>query len=249
MSPVVPAWRALAGSTALLLALAACDSTPPSYERQRERMLDEIDAMLRASAEETGRAQLSARVRQAMQQVPRHRFVPDEEQSLAYANRPLPIGEGQTISQPFIVALMTELLDTEPTDRVLEIGTGSGYQAAVLAQCVQQVYSIEIVRPLGERASARLTELGYRNVAVRIGDGYNGWPEAAPFDRIVVTAAPDHVPQPLIDQLKAGGRMVVPVGSREQNLLVIRKDLQGRVVQESNVAVRFVPLTREGRAP
>lgn len=201
--------------------------------------------MMRASADDTGRERLSPRVRQAMQRVPRHRFVPDAQQGVAYANRPLPIGEGQTISQPFIVALMTELLDTEPSDRVLEVGTGSGYQAAVLAECVAQVYSIEIVRPLGERASARLAELGYRNVEVRIGDGYNGWPEAAPFDRIIVTAAPDHVPQPLIDQLKPGGRMVVPVGSLQQNLLVIRKDLQGRVVRESSIAVRFVPMTRE----
>ena len=131
----------------------------------------------------------------------------------AYRDRPLPIGLGQTISQPFIVALMTELLDPAPNARVLEVGTGSGYQAAVLAECVAKVYTIEIVRPLGEQARALLAELGYRNVEVRIGDGYKGWPEAAPFDAIIVTAAPDHVPQPLVDQLAPGGRMVIPVGS------------------------------------
>jgi protein-L-isoaspartate(D-aspartate) O-methyltransferase len=229
----------------VLLSLAACSWAQTPFARERERMLQEIDAMMLASADETGRAQLSPRVRQAMQRVPRHRFVSDAQQGVAYANRPLPIGEGQTISQPFIVALMTELLDSEPSDRVLEVGTGSGYQAAVLAECVARVYSIEIVRPLGESASARLAELGYRNVEVRIGDGYNGWPEAAPFDRIVVTAAPDHVPQPLIDQLKPGGRMVVPVGSHEQDLLVISKDSKGRIAAESKIGVRFVPLTRQ----
>ena len=161
----------------------------------------------------------------------------------------MPIGEGQTISQPFIVALMTELLDSGPADRVLEVGTGSGYQAAVLAECVAQVFTVEIVRSLGERATALLSELGYRNVQVRVGDGYLGWPEAAPFDRIVVTAAPDHVPHPLIEQLKPGGRMVLPVGpDQDQELLVISKQSDGRTVTENKLPVRFVPLTRERKA-
>lgn len=246
-SPAAPARRRFALSFALA-SLAASSLAQAPLARERERMLQEIDVIMRASAKETGRAKLSARVRRAMQEVPRHRFVSDAQQALAYADRPLPIGEGQTISQPFIVALMTELLDTEPSDHVLEVGTGSGYQAAVLSQCVERVYSIEIVRSLGERAAARLAELGYRNIEVRIGDGYAGWPEAAPFDRILVTAAPDHVPQPLIDQLKPGGRMVVPVGlpQQAQYLLVITKGSTGRTTTETKIPVRFVPMTREG---
>jgi protein-L-isoaspartate(D-aspartate) O-methyltransferase len=166
--------------------------------------------------------------------------------ALAYSNRPLAIGHGQTISQPFIVALMTQLIDPKPTDRVLEIGTGSGYQAAVLANLVARVYTIEIVRPLGERAAELLRELGHANVEVRIGDGYLGWPEAAPFDAIVVTAAPDRMPQPLIDQLAPGGRLIAPVGPQGgiQNLLLMRKDSDGRTVTRNVLPVRFVPLTR-----
>jgi protein-L-isoaspartate(D-aspartate) O-methyltransferase len=236
-------------TTIVLLPFAARAPGQVPFARQRERMLDVIDAMMRATGEQTGRTQLSARVRDAMARVPRHRFVPSAQQEFAYADRPLPIGEGQTISQPFIVALMTELLDTAPTDRVLEVGTGSGYQAAVLAECVAQVFTVEIVRSLGERATALLSELGYRNVQVRVGDGYLGWPEAAPFDRIVVTAAPDHVPHPLIDQLKPGGRMVLPVGpDQDQELLVISKQSDGRTVTENKLPVRFVPLTRERKA-
>jgi protein-L-isoaspartate(D-aspartate) O-methyltransferase len=201
-------------------------------------------------AAQTGRTHLSPRVRQAMAAVARHRFVPEALRLSAYANRSLPIGEGQTISQPFIVALMTELLDTEPGDRVLEVGTGSGYQTAVLAECVGRVFTIEIVPVLGEHAAATLSELGYRNVEARIGDGYQGWPQAAPFDRIIVTAAPDHVPQPLIDQLRPGGRMVIPVGppGQEQELLLITKQLDGGTVTQAKVPVRFVPLVR-GREP
>jgi protein-L-isoaspartate(D-aspartate) O-methyltransferase len=166
--------------------------------------------------------------------------------AFAYSNRPLAIGHGQTISQPFIVALMTQLIDPKPTDRVLEIGTGSGYQAAVLAKLVARVYTIEIVRPLGERAAELLRELGYANVNVRIGDGYLGWPEAAPFDVIVVTAAPDRMPQPLIDQLAPGGRLIAPIGPQggTQNLLLMRKDLDGSTVTRNVLPVRFVPLTR-----
>ena len=213
----------------------------------RERLVRVIDGQMRATAGETGRAELSAPVRRALLRVPRHRFVPSSLAAAAYDDRPLPIGHGQTISQPFIVALMTELAAVTPNARVLEVGTGSGYQAAILAECVARVYSIEIVAPLGEQARALLAELGYRNVDVRIGDGYRGWPEAAPFDAIVVTAAPDHVPQPLVDQLQPGGRMVIPVGQRHgiQDLLVITRDADGRAVKRRTLAVRFVPLTRE----
>jgi len=213
----------------------------------RKRMLAEIDLDLRATAGTTGRSALSPRVAAAIGKVPRERFVPAQYADRAYENRPLPIGHDQTISQPFIVALMTELVDTKPTDRVLEIGTGSGYQAAVLAELVARVYTIEIVRPLGQRAAEVLKALGYGNVEVRIGDGYLGWPEAAPFDAIVVTAAPEHIPQPLIDQLAPGGRLIAPVGSRFgiQQLQLLRKDAQGRTVTRSVLEVRFVPLTRE----
>lgn len=213
----------------------------------RERLVRIIDLRMRETAGETGRAELSAPVRDALLRVPRHRFVPSSLLAAAYEDRPLPIGHGQTISQPFIVALMTELAGVGPQSRVLEVGTGSGYQAAILAECVARVYSIEIVAPLGAQARALLAQLGYRNVDVRIGDGYRGWPEAAPFDAILVTAAPEHVPQPLIDQLKPGGRMVIPVGQRHgvQDLLVITRDADGRAVQRRTLAVRFVPLTRE----
>jgi len=183
----------------------------------------------------------------AMGKVPRHRFVPVLQDIFAYDNRPLPIGEGQTISQPYIVALMTDLLDPKPTDTVLEVGTGSGYQAAVLAELVAKVYTIEIVEALGLRARQVLGELGYRNVEVRVGDGYGGWPAAAPFDAIIVTAAPAAVPQPLIDQLKPGGRMVIPVGasSDAQHLLLVEKQSDGRTTTRRALPVRFVPLTRD----
>jgi protein-L-isoaspartate(D-aspartate) O-methyltransferase len=222
-------------------------SAEDPYVGQRERLVDEIVLEMRATARDTGRDKLSDSVLRAMRTVPRHRFVPQGLAGDAYRNHPLPIGLGQTISQPFIVALMTELLDPRPDMRVLEIGTGSGYQAAVLAECVAKVYTIEIVAPLGERAREALKELGYKNVEVRIGDGYKGWPEAAPFDAIMVTAAPDHIPQPLVDQLAPKGRMVIPVGSRygNQELLIITKDADGRAVTRRTIAVRFVPLTRE----
>lgn len=216
------------------------------FAAARQRLLAEIERDMRATAGSTGRAALSPRVAQAIAKVPRERFVPPELADRAYENRPLPIGHEQTISQPFIVALMTELVDPAPTDRVLEIGTGSGYQAAVLAELVVRVFTIEIVRPLGERAAEVLRALGYRNVETRIGDGYLGWPEAAPFDAIVVTAAPEQMPQPLIDQLAPGGRLIAPIGSRFgiQQLQLLRKDAQGRIVTRSVLEVRFVPLTR-----
>lgn len=183
----------------------------------------------------------------ALRKVPRHEFVPDGEKRYAYSDSPLPIGEGQTISQPYIVALMTELTRPDSSDRVLEVGTGSGYQAAVLAEIVEHVYTIEIEPTLAERAAEVLRGLGYSNVTVRTGDGYVGWEEHAPFDIIVVTAAPDHIPQPLLDQLKPGGRMVAPVGpvSSTQELRVFEKDAEGKVVARNVAAVRFVPLRRQ----
>jgi len=194
-----------------------------------------------------GRDVVDERVLAAMERVPRELFVPDRLQPRAYEDAALPIGEGQTISQPYIVALMTDLLDPKSADTVLEVGTGSGYQAAVLAELVAKVYTIEIVEPLGRRARQVLGELGYRNVEVRVGDGYGGWPAAAPFDAIIVTAAPAAVPQPLIDQLKPGGRMVIPVGgsSEVQQLLVVEKDPDGRTTTRRTLPVRFVPLTRD----
>lgn len=186
----------------------------------------------------------STSVLDAVRTVPRHRFVPDKYAYQAYADCPLPIGEGQTISQPYIVALMTDLLGCGPEDTVLEIGTGSGYQAAVLAELVAHVYSIEIVEVLAERADSTLKELGYKNISVKAGDGYRGWPEHAPFDAVIVTAAPDHIPQPLIDQLKEGGRLVIPVGSQWQDLLVVTKTAKGTETR-SVTPVRFVPMTGE----
>lgn len=216
-----------------------------SYEAQRNRMVEEIAGLALDTRFETGRTALSARVMAAMAKVPRHEFVPASQVANAYANRPLPIGLGQTISQPYIVALMTDLMEVKPGDRVLEIGTGSGYQAAVLAALAGTVYTIEIVEPLAREAGERLSRLGYRNVVTRIGDGYQGWPGEAPFDSIMVTAAPREVPQPLIDQLKPGGRLVVPVGGQiaGQSLLLIEKQANGTVTRRNVLAVRFVPLT------
>jgi len=238
--------RLLFASGAILVTARVAAAQDP-FEAAREQMIREIDSDMRATASFTKRERLSAEVIGAMRKVQRHRYVPPELVARAYDNRPLPIGEGQTISQPFIVALMTDLIEPKRTDRVLEVGTGSGYQAAVLAECVQKVYTIEIVRSLGDRAAALLKELGYTNIETRIGDGYKGWPEAAPFDAIIVTAAPDHVPQPLLDQLKPGGRMVIPVGEQGfgQDLLVVEKSADGRTIKRNTLPVRFVPLTRE----
>ena len=182
---------------------------------------------------------------EALRKVPRHRFVPLQMQASAYEDSPLPIGLGQTISQPYVVAFMTEALELQPLDRVLEIGTGSGYQAAVLSLLAGEVYSMEILEPLGREAEARLKEMGYANVRVRIGDGYRGWPEAAPFDAIIVTAAPPDVPPALVAQLRPGGRMVVPVGRYVQNLIRLRRTAKG-LERESLLPVRFVPMVPEG---
>jgi protein-L-isoaspartate(D-aspartate) O-methyltransferase len=180
----------------------------------------------------------------AMARVPRHLFVPEDVQPFAYEDRPLPIGRDQTISQPYIVAYMTEMLRASKTDTVLEIGTGSGYQAAVLSGLVREVLSIEIVPELADRARRVLAENGFRNVQVRTGDGYRGWPERAPFERIIVTAAPPQIPSALIDQLAAGGRMVVPVGTAFQEMVIVTKRADGTVSQERTIGVRFVPMVK-----
>ena len=186
-----------------------------------------------------------AGVLDAMRRVPRHRFVPGALDGRAYDDTPLPIGEGQTISQPYIVAYMTEALEPKATDRVLEIGTGSGYQAAILGELVKEVYTIELVPTLADRARKVLTELGYKNIRTRTGDGYRGWPEAAPFDKIIVTAAPDEVPAALVDQLAVNGIMVVPVGRGDQMMTILRKT-PGGVVRRETIPVRFVPMIRKG---
>jgi protein-L-isoaspartate(D-aspartate) O-methyltransferase len=185
------------------------------------------------------------RVLQAMQRVPRHRFVPDEYRDLAYADTPLPIGQNQTISQPYIVALMTQLAKPSANSRALDVGTGSGYQAAVLGELCKDVYSIEIVQSLAESGKQRLKELGYKNVEVRQGDGYRGWKEHAPFDLIIVAAAPNHVPEPLTEQLAVGGRLVIPVGRSFQTLQVIEKQPDGSLRRSMVTFVRFVPMTGE----
>lgn len=235
------------GTLGLVAALAGASAQAQDpYAREREALLKEIESMARETGMETGRAVFSTRVMAAMAKVPRHRFVPASYGPLAYANRPLPIGHGQTISQPYIVALMTDLLDVKPGDAVLEIGTGSGYQAAVLAELVDRVYTIEIVEPVGKNAAALLQRLSYKNIETRIGDGYNGWPERAPFDAIIVTAAAPHVPPALVAQLKPGGRMVIPVGaeSEVQFLHVMVKRADGSISTQRSLPVRFVPLTR-----
>lgn len=210
-------------------------------------MLEAIRNSVARTAEYTGKSELSARVMEQMATVPRHEFVIPGQQSRAYLNTPLPIAHGQTISQPLIVALMTDFLEPKATDVMLEVGTGSGYQAAILSGLVAQVYSIEIIAELAVSASAVLQRLGYDNVSVRAGDGYLGWPEHAPFDGIIVTAAADEVPAPLIEQLKPGARLVIPVASPGgfQELLVIEKLPDGSTTSRSVLPVRFVPLTRE----
>jgi protein-L-isoaspartate(D-aspartate) O-methyltransferase len=233
-------------ATFLASALPDAADAQDGFAGRRAEMVAEIAAMARATGSETGRPAFGERVMAAMGRVPRHLLVPDSQVPYAYENRPLPIGHGQTISQPYIVALMTELMDPKATDVVLEVGTGSGYQAAVLAELVAKVYTIEIVEPVGKRAAEALARLGYKNVSTRIGDGYNGWPEAAPFDSIMVTAAAPSLPKPLVDQLKPGGRLVIPVGGQwdVQELLVIEKKSDGTTSTRRTIPVRFVPLTR-----
>ena len=214
------------------------------FGAQRARLVAEVEAMYAETRAETGLAAMSSAVRAALGKVDRHRLVPPEQVPLAYRNPPLPIGHGQTISQPYIVAISADLIAPEPHHVVLEVGTGSGYQAAILAEIVQRVFTIEIVESLGRSAEQGLKALGYRNIEVRIGDGYRGWPEKAPFDGIVVTAAAPRVPQALVDQLRPGGRMVIPVGENweVQQLLVVTKGADGKVTQRNVLPVRFVPL-------
>ena len=230
----VRTWLAL-----LLMAAASCaqdKQDKPDLARLRKRMVAE---------QIVARDIRDARVIEAMRKVPRHLFVPARLRDAAYEDGPLPIGEGQTISQPFIVAFMTQALDLKPTDRVLEIGTGSGYQAAILAEIAKEVCTIELLAPLGERARQTLAGMGYTNVTVRIGDGYQGWPEKAPFDAIIVTCAPDEMPQALVEQLKDGGRMILPLGSPDtvQQLVRVTKQ-EGRIKTQEVMDVRFVPMVK-----
>jgi protein-L-isoaspartate(D-aspartate) O-methyltransferase len=215
------------------------------YTKARQAMIQDIEADVRLTSFYINKKELDPKVMDAMRKVPRHEFVPRQERREAYENRPLPIGHGQTISQPYIVALMTDLLEPKRQHKVLEVGTGSGYQAAILAELAAEVFTIEIIEPLGNGAKERLKQLNYKNVHVRIGDGYYGWEEHGPFDGIVVTAAASHIPPPLIQQLKPGGRMVIPVGSRfmVQQLVVVEKDATGKLTTRQILPVRFVPLT------
>ena len=227
------------------------NSIPPSPGKKQITAASEESELVRLR-QQMVRAQLKGRdiedadVLAAMGRVPRHEFVPSELIPFAYDDRALPLKLGQTISQPYIVAYMTQLLDLQGKERVLEIGTGSGYQAAVLAEIVPEVYTIEILPELGRQAAGVLDRLGYKNIHFRIGDGYAGWPEQAPFDRIIVTAAPEKIPQPLVDQLKVGGRIVCPVGRSDQDLVVLEKK-GGGITRRSTIPVRFVPMTGKAR--
>jgi protein-L-isoaspartate(D-aspartate) O-methyltransferase len=230
--------RAVLSGLLLLAAIVAGMAAAPrsdDFAVARRRMIEEIRAH-----DVSDPAVLAA-----LDAVPRHLFVPESERRDAYENQALPIGAGQTISQPSIVALMTSLLGVKPGHRILEVGTGSGYQAAVLSRLGAEVYSIEIVKPLGDRARRTLTELGYRKVHLRIGDGYKGWPDAAPFDGIIVTAAPPRIPDPLLQQLKTGGKLVIPVGDAYQDLMVLTKRRDGGFDRRNVLPVLFVPMTGE----
>jgi len=231
---------------AFLVFAPAARSADDAFSAARAAMVREIDYFSWGSNRPLGREKIDPRVLDVMGKVPRHEFIPDDLRTVAYANRPLPIGYGQTISQPLIVALMTDLLQLEPDHVVLEVGTGSGYHAAVVSGLAGRVYTIEIIPELADTAASRLARLGYRNVEVRTGDGYYGWASAAPFDRILVTAAASHVPPPLIEQLRSGGRMVIPVGGAFifQHLVLVEKDAAGGIHTRQLLPVSFVPLTR-----
>ena len=237
----------LFGIFVMLQLLLASTALADEYAQARQHLVEVIEQDVRATSLYLDKEALDPRVMIAMGKVPRHEFVPATQIPQAYTNRPLPIGYGQTISQPYIVALMSDLIKPQADDRVLEIGTGSGYQAAMLAELTGQVYSMEIIEALGKQAAERLSRLGYDNVTTRIGDGYYGWEEHAPFDAIVVTAAASHVPPPLVAQLKPGGRMIIPVGSRflTQQLVLIEKTSGGELITRQILPVKFVPLTGE----
>ncbi|MFQ5565825.1 MAG: protein-L-isoaspartate(D-aspartate) O-methyltransferase [Paracoccaceae bacterium] len=236
----------LAGFSLCSLATAAAGA---DLAAQRLEMVRTIEQHARYTSDIVGEEGISPRVLEVMRTVPRHLFIPERRRSLAYDDRPVEIGYGQTISQPFIVALMTHLLEPAPDHVVLEIGTGSGYQAAVLSPLAAKVCTIEVITELGEAATERLAALGYANVETKIADGYHGWPECGPFDGIVVTAAADHVPPPLVDQLKPGGRMVIPVGGMfaVQHLTMVEKTGSGEVLTRQLLPVRFVPFTRRAQ--
>jgi protein-L-isoaspartate(D-aspartate) O-methyltransferase len=240
-------FRVAVVSIALTVPAASCTAQPAGRDSSQESFAAARAAMV--ADQIAARGVRTPKLLAVMGDIPRHLFVPADQQANAYDDRPLPIGHDQTISQPYIVALMTDSVRPQPGDRALEIGTGSGYQAAVLSGLVSHVYSIEIVEPLAREAERRLSSLGYANVTVRIGDGYGGWPEEAPFDVIVVTAAPDHVPRPLVDQLRPGGRLIVPVGSiyEGQELQLLEKDNAGHVGTRRIAPVAFVPLRRGNR--
>ena len=216
------------------------ETAESEFETMREEMLEVIAAYALLSSDRTQKEQFDTRVMEAIARVPRHDYVPNELQDVAYANIPLPIGHGKTISQPFIVALMTDLLDPQDDERVLEIGTGLGYQAAILAELVQQVYTVEIIEELGLEAAERLGGAGYGNIQVKIGDGGQGWPENGSYDKVIVTAAPELVPAPLIEQLRPGGRLVIPAGLEDQQqLLLMEKDINGRMSSTEIIPVVF----------
>lgn len=234
-----------AGFIVLWCCAYAAVTLADDYVQARHKLVQEIETNVRATSEYLTKQALDPRVMQAIATVPRQEFVATELRPYAYYNQPLPIGHGQTISQPYIVAVMTDLLQLTSDSKVLEIGTGSGYQAAILAELTKQVYSIEIIKPLAEEAAARLTRLGYHNIKSKYADGYYGWQEHAPFDAIVVTAAASHVPPPLLKQLKVGGRMVIPVGSGflTQELLLVTKGANDKITTHQILPVRFVALT------
>ena len=215
------------------------------FQRQRQELVDTIKADVAMTQDFLNQESLDERVLNAIGKVPRHEFVPSDQRPYAYENRPLSIGYGQTISQPYIVAIMTDLLKPKKTDRVLEVGTGSGYQAAILAELVDSVYTIEIIKELGEQAADNLKKSAYNTVHTRIGDGYYGWETEAPFDSIMVTAVASHIPPPLIKQLKPGGRMIIPVGGQfmMQYLVLVTKDVDEKITTRQILPVRFVPLT------
>ena len=240
-------WPLLVMVICVLSASEGASAADRDWEVRRAQMLAAIRDDVIATRAYIGKKALRSDVLETIGRVPRHAFVPPQVIDAAYENRPLPIGYGQTISQPYIVALMTDLLETEPGDTILEVGTGSGYQAAVLAELGVEMRTIEIIPELAQEVQARFRRLGYEHIQVRQGDGYYGWPEAAPFDGIIVTAAADHVPPPLVRQLRNGGRMVIPVGQRfgVQYLLLITKDHAGRLQTRQVLPVRFVPLTGE----